>query len=205
MLMFMGGEIGQSGEWNANGEVSWDLLAAGPYHQGTQQLVKDLNQLYQAEPCLWEADYETIGFQWIDASDNQNSVVSFVRRDSKDKSQLVVIMNLTPVPRHKYRIGLPRPGKWLEVLNTDAASYGGGNIGNLGGVTAIEGDCHGQPNSAEFTLPPLSMVAFKPERLDLKPKPKTAPLEMALEPKSLTPETGRTAVTPVSNLLKPPA
>jgi len=195
MLMFMGGEIGQSGEWNANAEVSWELLEAGPYHKGAQQLVKDLNQLYQSEACLWEADYEQIGFQWIDASDNQNSVMSFLRRDSKEKGELAVILNLTPVPRHKYRIGLPRPGKWLEVLNTDAAAYGGGNIGNLGGVLATEDECHGQPCSAEFTLPPLSIVAFKPERMDWKPKPKGVTLEVTKEVKS----TPATVTTPTEN------
>jgi hypothetical protein len=83
------------------------------------------------------------------------------------------------VPRHKYRIGLPRPGKWSEVLNSDAAVYGGGNIGNLGGVLATEDECHGQPCSAEFTLPPLSIIAFKPERMDWKPKVKNAPAEVA--------------------------
>jgi 1,4-alpha-glucan branching enzyme len=120
MLMFMGGEIGQSGEWNANAQVNWELLEAGPYHKGAQQLVKDLNKLYQSEPALWQADFDVEGFAWIDASDTQNSVMSFLRRDGKEKSELAVILNLTPVPRHKYRIGLPRPGQWLEVLNTDA-------------------------------------------------------------------------------------
>ena len=172
MLTFMGGEIGQSGEWQANGQVNWDLLAAGPYHKGVQKLVADLNQLYRAEPCLWQADFETAGFAWIDASDNQNSVISFLRRATEPVGMLVVILNLTPVPRLNYRIGLPQPGQWNEVFNSDAAIYGGSNVGNLGGVTATEDECHGQPCAAGFTLPPLSIIAFKPERVTV---PKVVP------------------------------
>jgi 1,4-alpha-glucan branching enzyme len=165
-LLFMGGEIGQSGEWNANSEVSWRLLEAGPYHKGAQQFVRDLNKLYLAEPCLWESDYDAGGFVWIDASDHENSVLSFLRQGPERASELVVILNLTPVPRFKYRIGLPRLGKWLEVLNSDAAVYGGSNVGNLGGVTAEDVECHNQPCSAEFTLPPLSIIAFRPAKME---------------------------------------
>jgi 1,4-alpha-glucan branching enzyme len=163
-LLFMGGEIGQSGEWNANAQVSWELLEAGPYHKGTQQFVADLNKLYLAEPGLWQSDYDQTGFTWIDASDHENSVISFVRQDPDRVSELVVILNLTPVPRHKYRLGLPRPGKWLEVLNSDAAVYGGSNVGNMGGVLSEDLDSHNQSYSAEFTLPPMSVVVFRPER-----------------------------------------
>lgn len=165
-LLFMGGEIGQSSEWNANAQVEWSLLEAGPYHKGLQQFVKDLNQLYLAEPGLWQADYDPGGFVWIDASDNQQSVMSFIRQEPERTSEVVVILNLTPVPRHKYRIGMPRPGKWIEVLNSDAAVYGGSNVGNMGGVVAEDLDCHNQSYSAEFTLPPLSIIAFKPERVE---------------------------------------
>ncbi len=170
-LLFMGGEIGQSSEWNANAQVEWSLLEAGPYHKGLQQFVKDLNQLYLAEPGLWQADYDQGGFVWIDASDNQQSVMSFIRQEPERTSEVVVILNLTPMPRLKYRIGMPRPGKWLEVLNSDAAVYGGSNVGNLGGVVAEDQDCHNQSYSAEFTLPPLSIIAFKPERVEASPAP----------------------------------
>jgi 1,4-alpha-glucan branching enzyme len=179
-LLFMGGEIGQSAEWNANAQVEWSLLETGPYHQGLQQFVKDLNQLYLAEPGLWQADYDPSGFVWIDASDNQQSVMSFIRQEPERTSELVVILNLTPVPRHKYRIGMPRPGKWIEVLNSDAAVYGGSNVGNLGGVVAEDQDCHNQSYSAEFTLPPLSIIAFKPERVEAAPAtPEAKPVEEA--------------------------
>ena len=164
MLLFMGGEIGQSSEWNANAEVEWWLLEAGPYHKGLQQFVKDLNQLYLAEPALWESDFDLNGFRWIDASDHEGSILSFIRQTASGKNQLAVILNLTPVPRFKYRLGLPRGGKWLEILNSDAAVYGGGNSGNLGGVHAREQKSHGLPFSAEFTLPPLSIIAFRPEQ-----------------------------------------
>ncbi|HWI59858.1 MAG TPA: alpha amylase C-terminal domain-containing protein, partial [Bacillota bacterium] len=163
MLLFMGCEFGQSSEWNANGELDWWLLGAGPYHHGLQRFVQDLNRFYLAEPGLWRADHDVNGFHWIDCSDSENSVMSFIRQDAAGKNQIAVILNLTPVARYGYRLGLPRPGKWREALNSDAGIYGGGNVGNLGGVLARESKSHNQPYSAEFTLPPLSIVAFKPE------------------------------------------
>jgi len=190
-LLFMGGEIGQSGEWNANAEVEWHLLNAGPYHKGVQRLVADLNQLYLAEPGLWQADFDSAGFEWIDASDNHNSVMSFIRREPDRVSELVVILNLTPVPRLKYRIGLPRPGKWFEVLNTDAAIYGGSNTGNYGSVMADDQDMHNQSYSAEFTLPPMSIIAFKPEQPYVPPVPEEK--EEAVAVAAPTKEKGKAA------------
>jgi 1,4-alpha-glucan branching enzyme len=160
-LLFMGGEFGQSAEWNANGELDWRLLDAGPYHRGLQRFVEDLNKLYLAEPGLWQADYDSRGFCWLDCADHENSVLSFLRQDAEHASEFAVILNLTPVPRHKYRLGLPRPGQWREVLNSDAGIYGGSNAGNLGGVTAGNVKCHNHSCSAEFTLPPLSVVVFR--------------------------------------------
>jgi 1,4-alpha-glucan branching enzyme len=160
-LLFMGCEIGQRAEWNANGQVDWWLLEAGPFHRGIQRFVEDLNKLYQREPALWDLDYDHAGFFWMDCSDVENSILSFVRQSEGGKSQLLIIMNLTPVPRFAYRIGLPQGGRWSEVVNSDAEAYGGSNLGNLGGVVADEYKVHGQPFSAEFTLPPLSIIAFK--------------------------------------------
>ena len=168
MLLFMGGEIGQRAEWNANAELDWRLLESGPYHKGVRKLVQDLNQLYLSETGLWQSDFDTDGFQWIDALDNQNSVISFLRRDEDRISELAVILNLTPVPRLRYRLGLPRPGKWIEVLNSDAAIYGGSNNGNMGSVISEDINSHNQSYSAEFVLPPLSIVAFRPERTELE-------------------------------------
>jgi 1,4-alpha-glucan branching enzyme len=161
-LLFMGGELGQSDEWNANGEVDWWLLGAGPYHRGLQLLVQDLNKLYSAEAGLWQSDYDHSGFCWIDCSDHDSSVLSFVRQNPEQTSVLAVFLNLTPVPRFNYRVGLPRAGKWREVLNSDARIYGGGNVGNLGGVMAQEIRWHNLVCSAVLTLPPLGVVVFQP-------------------------------------------
>jgi 1,4-alpha-glucan branching enzyme len=162
-LLFMGGEFGQGVEWSANGQLNWRLLDAGPFHRGLQKFVEDLNALYTKTPALWQADYDHAGFQWIDCNDRDNSVLSFLRRTADGGNQAVVILNLTPVPRGNYRIGLPRAGGWREALNSDARIYGGSNTGNLGGVTAGGPTCHGQPCSADFYLPPLSAMAFVPE------------------------------------------
>jgi len=163
MLLFMGGEFGQSNEWDANGELEWWLLEAGPYHKGLQRFVQDLNQIYLSEPALWYSDFDLHGFYWIDCGDQEGSVLSFVRQDEAGKHQVVVILNLTPVPRFGYRVGLPRGGKWREIVNSDGSVYGGSNVGNLGGVLAKPGKWHNQDYSAEFTLPPLSIVAFRAE------------------------------------------
>jgi len=182
ILLFMGGEFGQRAEWNANSELDWRLLEAGPYHKGVKKFVQDLNRLYLAEAGLWQSDFDTDGFQWIDALDNQNSVLSFLRRDSERVSELAVILNLTPVPRLRYRLGLPRPGKWLEVLNSDAAIYGGSNLGNMGSVISEDIDSHNQSYSAEFVLPPLSIIAFCPERLAPEPVVAVAETSTRVEP-----------------------
>jgi len=160
-LLFMGGEIGQRAEWNENAELDWWLLDAGPYHVGTQRFVADLNRLYREHAACWEGDYDGRGFQWIDCTDHVHSVLSFLRRPLGPGPELVVVMNLTPVPRFQYRVGLPRPGYWREVLNSDAEIYGGSGVGNLGGIPAEEHPMHGQPCSAPLTLPPLGVVIFR--------------------------------------------
>jgi 1,4-alpha-glucan branching enzyme len=163
-LLFMGGEFGQRAEWNANGGLDWQLLGQGPYHHGLQRFVEDVNHLYREQPSLWESDYDPDGFRWIDCTDHQNSVLSFARSNQNRTMELLIILNLTPVVRTHYRIGLPRPGEWREILNSDAAIYGGGNIGNLGGVNADDYAVHGQPYSGAFTLPPLGILVFTHER-----------------------------------------
>ncbi len=162
-MLMMGCEIGQSAEWDANSSLDWWLLEEGPYHCGVQRLVRDLNHLYQNEPALWEADHDTNGFAWIDCSDADSSVLSFIRQNRDGSRKLVVILNLTPVLRHKYRVGLPLGGFWREALNSDSGFYGGSNQGNFGGVQAEAYKTHRQPFSAPFTLPPLSVIAFRPE------------------------------------------
>jgi 1,4-alpha-glucan branching enzyme len=162
-LLMMGCEIGQSAEWNVNSSVDWGLLDQGPYHRGVQRMVRDLNRFYQNEPALWDADYDYNGFFWLDCGDTDNSVISFVRQNKDGTRRLAVIMNLTPVLRENYRIGLPVGGFWREAVNTDSGFYGGSNQGNFGGVHAEAWQMHSQPFSAIFTLPPLSIVAFAPQ------------------------------------------
>ena len=160
-LLFMGGEFGQRTEWNENGELDWRLLGEGPFHRGLQRFVEDLNKLYRAEPALWESDGGSPGFRWVDCADHAHSVFSFIRHNRAESSQILVLLNLTPVPRPNYRIGLPLAGYWEETLNSDAEIYGGGNQGNHGGVHAEEKPMHSLPWSAEFNLPPLSVTLFK--------------------------------------------
>jgi 1,4-alpha-glucan branching enzyme len=162
-LLFMGGEFGQTREWNENGQLDWWLLEAGPYHAGVQKFVADLNRLYQESPALWQGDYDHTGFSWIDCNDRDNSVLSYLRQTSDGRNQTVVILNLTPVPRESYRLGLPRGGGWREVLNSNAGEYGGSNTGNGGGIAAEPVAWHGHAHSAAFFLPPLSVVVFQAE------------------------------------------
>ena len=162
-LLMMGCEFAQSAEWNANASLDWWLLDQGPYHRGVQRMMRDLNHFYQSEPALWQADYDHSGFYWIDCGDADSSVLSFVRQNSDGSRKLTVIMNLTPVLRHNYRVGLPQGGFWREAINTDSGFYGGSNQGNFGGVHAGDYQTHRQPFSAVFTLPPMSAIAFRPE------------------------------------------
>src|SRR6516225_10031917 len=119
-LLFMGGEFGQRAEWNENGQLDWWLLDAGPYHRGLQKFIGDLNRFYVTAPGLWQADYDHGGFYWIDCADRDNSVLSFVRQNADGSNPLAVVLHLTPVLRERYRVGLPRAGRWLEMLNSDA-------------------------------------------------------------------------------------
>jgi 1,4-alpha-glucan branching enzyme len=159
-LVFMGTEIGMWEEWSHDRAVSWQLLDE-PMHHGMATFVEDLGRVYRETPALWAADHEADGFAWIDASDVEASVYSWIRRSGDDLA--VVVLNLTPVPRQPYRLGLPRGGRWREALNSDSEHYGGSNLGNLGGIEATDESWHGQPASVELTLPPLSGLILRPE------------------------------------------
>jgi len=168
-LLFMGQEFAQPQEWNAERSLDWHVLeddptagGGGGTHVGVQNLVRDLNHAYTAEPALWQRDGDPEGFYWIEANDAENSVVVFARV-ATDGRPLVCVMNLTPIPREGYRVGLPRGGRWREVVNTDAAQYGGSGVGNFGGVEAEDLPWHHQPHSAAMTLPPLGVLWFVPE------------------------------------------
>jgi 1,4-alpha-glucan branching enzyme len=160
-LLFMGGEFGQWREWNHDTGLDWHLLDL-PKHDGLRRLVQHLNYIYKSEPALWQQDDSYDGFEWIDFHDADNSVVSFVRK-SREGEMIVFIVNATPVVRHNYRLGVPRPGFYREIINTDAETYGGGNVGNLGGVRSEGVHWMGREQSILIQLPPLATLAFKGE------------------------------------------
>ncbi len=168
-LLFMGAELAEDQEWSHDRSVDWDLLS-DPQHAGVRALVQALNRTYRERPALWEQDFTGEGFRWIDASDNDNSVLSFLRIGSSPGSEggsapvLACVANLTPVPHVGYRIGLPEAGTWREVLNTDANFFGGSGMGNAGEVTATATPWHGLPASADLTLPPLGVIWLEPVR-----------------------------------------
>lgn len=162
-LLFMGDEFAQRNEWYHEKSLDWHLLDA-PSHAGVKNLVRDLNQLYRAEPALHELDVDPQGFEWIDADDAINSTLTLLRKGRRPEDLVVAAFNLTPVPRHKFRIGLPTGGYWQEILNTDAEIYGGSGMGNYGGREADATGWNGRPCSLEVVLPPLAAVFFKPGR-----------------------------------------
>jgi 1,4-alpha-glucan branching enzyme len=161
-LLFMGGEIAQEQEWSHERSLDWHLLER-PEHAGIQSLVRDLNRLYRDEPALWEVDSDPSGFWWIEPNDADRNVVAFARQSRDGERVVVFVANLSPTPRPGYRLGLPRSGRWREALNTDSTFYGGSDVGNLGSVEAEPIPWHGQPVSAEVTLPPLASVWLVPE------------------------------------------
>ena len=161
-LMFMGSEFGQGREWNHDHSLDWNLLDL-PLHRGIRQFVNDLNRTYASEPALYECDFESAGFQWIDCNDSDNSVVSLLRRAADPDDFVAAILNFTPLPRSGYVIGLPRAGTYREVLNSDASAYGGGNMGNGGSVSTEPVPSHGHAQSVRLTLPPLGFLLLKPE------------------------------------------
>ena len=159
-LLFMGDEFGQWAEWNFAASLEWHVLQYEP-HRGVSDLVKDLNSLYQNEPSLYEVDFDSKGFDWIDCNDSEQSIIAFLRHNQQRDECLVFVCNFTPVPRHNYRIGVPAPGYYTEILNTDATEYWGSGIGNGGGVQSDDEAWHGLPASINLTLPPLSTIVFK--------------------------------------------
>ncbi len=160
-LHFMGLEFGQWDEWKVKGGLDWHLVQPGGLHVGLQNLVRDLNRLYRTEPALRELDLSHEGFEWIDFHDRDQNVISFLRRGHESADTLVCVFNFSPVPRHEYRIGVPRFGHYQEILNTDAGMYGGGNVGNLGGKAAEQIPAHNFQDSVCLSLPPLGAVWLK--------------------------------------------
>ncbi|ANV87696.1 1,4-alpha-glucan branching protein GlgB [Picosynechococcus sp. PCC 7117] len=161
--MFMSMEFGQWNEWNVWSDLSWDLLQHEP-HAKLKGFFGALNSLYKQEPALYERDFEEEGFQWIDCSDNQNSVLSFIRRAKDPNDFLVVVCNFTPQPHSHYRIGIPEEGYYQEILNSDAETFGGSNLLNFGGVWTEDWRFHNLPYSIDLCLPPLGVVVLKIDR-----------------------------------------
>ena len=155
-LLFMGTEFAQSGEWNSERGLDWWLLQFGE-HDGVLKTVSDLNSVYREWPPFWERDDDPTGFEWIEANDAENNVFSWLRWDTNGNC-VAIAVNLSPVPRTDYRIGLPRAGTWAEIMNTDSTAYGGSGMGNLGEVSASGQPCHGREYSAVITVPPLAAV-----------------------------------------------
>jgi 1,4-alpha-glucan branching enzyme len=160
-LLFMGSEFGQWREWNHDTSLDWHLLAEPP-HRGIHRLVRDLNEMYRREPALHQVDFDPSGFAWIDCTDNENSVISFVRRGRDAQDHVVVVCNFTPVPRRGYRVGVPAAAYYREVMNTDASVYGGSDVGNAGGTSTEPIPSHGHGQSLLLELPPLGCLMLKP-------------------------------------------
>ncbi len=162
-LLFMGSEFGDWREWNHDDSLAWHLLEE-PIHAGLQRLVGDLHRLYRSQPALHEVDFDPAGFEWIAGNDHESSVIAFIRRAGDPGDFVVAVLNWTPVVRRDYRIGVPVPGDYREAINSDADAYGGGNVGNGGGLTTEAVPAHGHPQSLRLILPPLAGLLLIPPR-----------------------------------------
>ena len=159
-LLFMGDEFGQWSEWNHEASLEWELLN-NPLHWGLRRWVRDLNTAYRGQSSLHECDSNPAGFEWVDCKDSQRSIISFLRRGRGADGQILFVCNFTPVVRENYRVGVPLEGSWREILNSDAALYGGSGQGNFGGLSTIPLPMHGRPCTLNMRLPPLGIVAFQ--------------------------------------------
>jgi 1,4-alpha-glucan branching enzyme len=159
-LLFQGCEFGQTSEWNFQTSLDWHLLEYD-VHKGAQELIKDLNKIYKKEPALYEKQFSSEGFEWIDHGDHENSVITYIRRGNHEKDNVVVVLNLTPTPREKYRIGLPKQGTLKEIFNSDASKYNGTGSFKNTALTSNKETWNNREHSIAINLPPLGMLAFK--------------------------------------------
>ena len=173
-LLFMGAEFGQGDEWNFQQSLQWYVLQY-PNHQGIKETVKALNRLYKAEPALYEKAFEGSGFEWIDGGNANDSILIFTRKGHKPANDLVVVLNMTPVTRHDFRIGVPEAGNWQEIFNSDAEAFWGTGIANPKALASGTVSWHGRENSISITVPPLGASIFKkikdshvPKKYELK-------------------------------------
>jgi 1,4-alpha-glucan branching enzyme len=161
-LLFMGAEFAQRDEWRHDASLQWELLES-PQHSAISRWVGNLNRFHAGEKALYELDFDPAGFEWIDANDGERSVLSFLRKAKTNEDLILVVCNFTPVPRRNYRVGVPRGGRWRELLNSDAYEHGGAGFGNMGGVEASPIPFHGRQHSLNLTLPPLGAIFLKSE------------------------------------------
>jgi 1,4-alpha-glucan branching enzyme len=162
-LIFMGGEFGQGLEWRHDYSLDWDLTQHASHH-GLQRAMEDLNRVYREQPALHSIDFGHEGFEWIDANDSEQSVLTFMRKGQDPEDTVILAFNFTPVPRHNYRIGVPARGFWRELFNSDASEYWGSGQGNIGGSETSPVSWHGRPFSINITVPPLGAVFLKCEK-----------------------------------------
>ncbi len=160
-LLFMGGEFGQINEWTYDREIEWHLLEKTE-HQQIKKFISDLNSLYKSEKALFEVDFQHSGFEWLDFSDWESSIISFIRRSNLKEDFIIAVFNFTPVPRYRYRIGVPTKRNYKEIFNSDSVFYGGSNLGNLGMVQSENFSSHNRPFSISITIPPLACIILKP-------------------------------------------
>jgi 1,4-alpha-glucan branching enzyme len=159
-LLFMGSEIGQYEEWNHDSSPPWHLLVFD-YHRKLQDLSRELNTLYKSHPALYSIDFHHSGFEWVDFHDWENSIIAFIRRSEDPEDFLLICCNFTPVVRQKYEFSVPSPGFYAEILNTDSEHFGGGNVGNAGGVMAAPSPKGDRRFRLSVTLPPLAVIVFR--------------------------------------------
>jgi 1,4-alpha-glucan branching enzyme len=159
-LLFMGSEIGNWDEWNHDRSLPWELLHF-EFHRKLQVFVRELNHLYQSHPAFYEVDYHWAGFEWVDFRDVDGSTISFLRRPHSAKPFLLFVCNFTPVPRRNYRVGVPDPGYYREIFNSDSEMFGGSNVGNAGGRMSEPISYNNHYHSLSITLPPLAVTIFE--------------------------------------------
>ena len=158
-LLFQGAEFGQSSEWNFEGSLDWHLLQFG-YHDGIKKCITDLNALYKNNPALYEKQFHVDGFEWINYSDSENAVLSYIRKGNNEKESLVVVCNFTPVVRDNYRIGLPSKGKLTQIFNSDSTEYGGSGVVMTKPIKIDKTPWNYRDYSAELVLPPLGVTVY---------------------------------------------
>jgi len=171
-LLFMGSEFGQGTEWNYQRSLDWYVLEY-PNHQGIKEVVKALNRLYKEEPALYEKSYQSNGFEWIDGGNANDSVLIYERKGNEEVNNLVIVLNMTPMPHFDYRVGVQSKGKWVEIFNSDKKEFWGGGMGNPKEITAESVSWHGRAHSLKITVPPLAAVIFRkakavPAKYELK-------------------------------------